>query len=282
MSEELIKITQLPIIEEHLRSLKDQVEQETAEALALVCNVDTLATVKQARAELSKKLAYMEEQRKAVKKAIMGPYESFEAVYKECISGPFKDADASLKAKINDTENGIKQQAEDEMREFFAELAQAHHVEWLTYDRMGLNISMADAKQKTYKRLREEITAFITGVSDAVESISQMDGADEIMAEFKDCLSLAVATGRVFDRHRRIAEEREAQEARQKQQEAEKEAAAKVQAVYEEEKPLQAPVEAPEPTPAPKVYRMEFTVHGTIDQLKALKNFMIKEGIRYE
>ena len=31
-----------------------------------------------------------------------------------------------------------------------------------------------------------------------------------------------------------------------------------------------------------KEYKMSFTVHGTISQLKELKDFMLERGIRYE
>ena len=284
--EELIRVTQLPVIEERLRLMKDDVQKTVAEATSLACTPETVTAVKKTRADLSKRLAAMEDQRKKVKRMIMEPYERFEAIYAECVSTPLKQADADLKEKINATEDGIKSRAEQEMREFFAELALAHHVEWLTYDRMNLTISMAEAKQTTYKRLREEITAFITGVSDSVESIDHMEGRDEIMAEFKQTLSLAVAVGRVYDRNRRIEEERQAAEARQKAQEAAREAAKRVESVYTEQtqKAAQEPLSAPMAIPATdeKIYKVAFTCHGTRSQLKALKEFMNWRGIRYE
>lgn len=282
---ELIRVTQLPIIEEHLRTMKADVEKATSEALSLVCTSDTLQTVKNTRSDLSKRFAELEEQRKAVKKAIMAPYEQFEAVYKDCVSGPFKSAEAELKTKIGDVESSIKSACESEMREFFTEMCQAEHVEWLEFERCGCVIDLTEAKKKTHKKLREHIAAFVSGVSQDMTSISTMDGADEILVEYKRSLSLSSAVGVVFERHRRIEEEREAAEARRKAQEADAAVSAKVDSVYTPEpaRPLQPPQTPPKSNETTeKVFQMVFTCHGTIDQLKKLKEFMNKEGIKYE
>ena len=105
---ELIKVVQLPVIEEQLRSMKEAVDKRVEEALSLVCTEETIQTVKSARAELNKEFQALEEQRKEVKKAVLGPYERFEAVYKECVSDAFKTADAALKGKVEATEREIK------------------------------------------------------------------------------------------------------------------------------------------------------------------------------
>ena len=101
---ELIKVVQLPVIEEQLRSMKEAVDKRVEEALSLVCTEETIQTVKSARAELNKEFQALEEQRKEVKKAVLGPYERFEAVYKECVRDAFKKADAALKGKVDATE----------------------------------------------------------------------------------------------------------------------------------------------------------------------------------
>ena len=72
---ELIRVVQLPEIEEHLQSIKVAVTQKVNDALSLVCTEDTVKSVKAVRADLNKERNEFEEQRKAVKKAIMSPYE---------------------------------------------------------------------------------------------------------------------------------------------------------------------------------------------------------------
>lgn len=279
---DLIQVVQLPVIEERLRSMKAQVEQQTAAAMALVCNDNTLTQVRKVRADLNKTFTDLEEQRKAVKKAVMGPYETFEKVYKECITDPFKLADADLKNKIFTVEEDIKCACENKMQEYFSDLCAAERVDWLKFEQVGLKIDLATARQKSHAKLREQIAAFVVGVAQAVNTISKMENAEEIMAEYRQCLDMGRAIGIVQDRHQRIEEERKAAEARRAAQEAQAAAVQKVEAVAQPAV-LEPPVAAPVPKQEnEKVYKCSFTVRATKAQLKRLKEFMIQEGIRYE
>ena len=279
MANELIRVVQLPVIEEQLRAMKEQVDQKVADALSLVCTDETLSTVKDVRASLNKDFKALEEQRKAVKKAVMGPYEAFEKVYKECVSDAFNHADYELKGKIADVENAIKGACEVEMRTYFSEVAAAAHVEWLKYEWAGVKVDMASARQKSHAKLREQIAAFVVRVSQDVTTISGMEDAEEIMAEYRQCLDLGRALGTVQERHQRIEDERRGAEERKAAMEAQQAAVEKVDAAAPPtafEPPVAVPVE-PE-----KVYKCSFTVRATKEQLRKLKEFMFKEGIRYE
>lgn len=279
---DLIQVVQLPVIEERLRSMKDTVERQVSEALALVCNDDTLAQVRTARADLNKTFSDLEEQRKAVKKAVMGPYEQFEAVYKECISEPFRRADVALKGKIGAVESEIKGACEAELREYFSELRAAEHVEWLEFERVGLKIDLATARQKSHAKLREQIAGFVVGVSQAVNTISKMENAEEIMVEYRRCLDMGTAIGVVQERNQRVEEERAAAAARM--------AALGVQLAAVQRVEAAAPptvLAPPAPDPAARqedktAYKCTFTVRATKAQLRALKEFMNQEGISYE
>lgn len=278
---DLIRVTQLPIIEEQLRSMQEQVEAKTTEAVSLVCNDETLSTVKAARADLNKTFADLEEQRKAVKRAVMEPWERFESVYKECISIPFKQADAALKGKISAVENDLKGRAEQEAADYFYELCQAERVEWLSWGQAGITVSMTDARQKTRKSLREKITTFVTGVARGAEAISGMEDSEEIMVEFRRCLDAATAIRIVQERHQRIKNERRAAEARRAAMEAQQASVEKVESAAPPTV-VSPPVAAPAAQENEKVYKCSFTVRATKEQLKKLKDFMCKEGIKYE
>lgn len=281
-STDLIQVVQLPVIEERLRSMKEKVTDQTAAAMALVCTDENLAQVRAVRADLNNTFKDLEEQRKAVKKAVMGPYEAFEKVYKECITEPFKSADAVLKEKVSEVENGIKAECEAKMREYFSELCAAERVDWLKFEWVGLKITLDVARQKSHAKLREQIAGFVVGVAQAVNTISKMEDAEEIMAEYRQCLDMGRAIGIVQDRHQRIEEERQAAEARRTAQEAQAAAVQKVEAVAPPIV-LEPPVAAPAPQQEDeKVYKCSFTVRATKAQLKRLKEFMIQEGIRYE
>lgn len=276
---ELIKLTQLPVIEEHLRGLKEEIKARTAEAVALVCTEDTLKEVKSIRADLRKAFDALEEQRKAVKKGIMAPYEAFEKVYKECVADAFLDADSQLKGKITSVEVDIKGRAEQAAKDYFFELCQAEHVEWLAWGQAGITVSMTDARQKTLVNLRGKVADFVVKVAQAVNAISDMENAEEIMAEYRQCLDLPHAIAAVSDRHRRIEAEKEAAERRKAQLEAEASAVQRVEAVAPPT--IAPPVQCIE-KPVEKVYKCPFVAYGTKEQLMKLKAFMIQEGIKYE
>ena len=268
---DLIQVKQLPIIEERLRAVKELVDETVADAMALVCTEETVQSVKATRADLNRQFQELETQRKSVKAAVMEPYERFEVVYRECVSDAFRRADADLKEKINDVEGSMKRQCEASLREFYTELCMAHHIDFVPFERTGVIVSMADAKSKTQppKRLREQLTGFIAGISQSVELIAGMDDAEEIMAEFKLSLDAASSVMAVQERHRRIEAEKAAKAAREEAKAKEAEAVKKVEAF--------APPVQKEPE-----FRCTFTVTATKPQLKRLKEFMNMEGIKYE
>lgn len=272
---ELIRVTQLPVIEERLRSMKDQVDKTVGEAMSLVCTEETVQTVKSIRAGLNNQFKELEEQRKAVKAAVLGPYEQFERVYRECVSDRFRQADGELKGKIDAVETAIKSRCEAELRDYFAELCTARHIDFLKFEQAGIRVDMASAKSKTPKKLMEQLASFVDGVARGAELIAAMDGAEEIMVEFKRTLDAAAAVSIVQERHRRIEAEKEAQAAREAAMEHERQAVAKVDAVA-------PPVQAEPPVEQERVYRCAFAVYATKPQLRRLKEFLNQEGIRHE
>lgn len=286
--EALVSVTQLPVIAERLRQMKDYVEGMTEEAVALACTEETVQAVKQKRADLNRFFKALEDKRKAVKAAVMGPYTAFEAVYKECICNPFNEADAKLKAKIDAVESEQKKRCEDYLRKWFAELTLTHGVNWLTWEQTGVKIDMASAKAKTPQKLMDKLNEFAAKVALDQEAIGRMDDSAEVMAEYKRSLNLAAAVKVVQDRHAALDREREAAEARKQEQIARLQAQARVEAAAPEV--LAPPVEAAgdggrqiaAPTGDNKIYKCSFTVRGTKDQLRALKDFMKQEGISYE
>lgn len=282
MSEQLIVVKQLPIIEEQLHALKAQVDQRVEDALSLVCTEETVAAVKAVRSDLRKDFNALEEQRKAVKKAVLGPYEQFEAVYKECVSDAFSRADAELRGKISDTETEIKKRCEDGLRAYFDELCAAEGIDWLAYERAGIQVSMTSAKQKTPKKLREQLASFVTGVAKDMALVADMDNAEETLVEYKRTLSLADALAIVQDRHRRIEREREERASRAAARAAEEEAVARVRAAAQDVVPPPTVTTVQPPVEQGRIYTCRFTVRATRAQLKRLKDFLIQEGIQYE
>jgi hypothetical protein len=93
-----------------------------------------------------------------------------------------------------------------------------------------------------------------------------------MFAEYMNCLDLATAKITVEKRRKAVEEAKKAKAAYSQNEEVNRQAEEKVDMLtpptIEEEKPEEE-----------KKYTMTFTVSGTIDQLKALKAFMIENNI---
>ena len=274
MGNSLIRVVQIPIIEEQLHDLKTMWEQRAYDAETMVCTADNLQSIKNFRAEMRKEFDSVEVLRKQAKQAIMKPYNHFESVYKECITTAFRKADSALAEKISEVEADIKRHCEEGLRDYFDELCAAHHLDWLTYEQTGIDVDMASAKVKTPKKLREQLADFVVSVAESVDRINLLDDAAEIMAEYKKQANLdaAKAICDVKERHRREEAEKASYEARRAEREREAEMVRRVEALA-----TPAVVEAPEP-----VFKCTFTVRATKSQLRKLKEFLNMEGIKYE
>ena len=275
MDNTLMKVTQLPVIEEHLRSRKEQTEQRVAEAMSLVCTDETLTSVKNIRAEMNREFADAETQRKAIKSAIMEKYDSFESVYRECIADPYKRADADLKAKIDATESEIKSRCEEMLLGYFRELCAVNEIDFLSFGQTGVKVDMAGARAKTPKKLMEQIKLKVDGVAQDMKTIGTMgENAPEIMVEYKNNLDLSLAISVVNERHRRAEEEREAVK-RHTVTPAARAAGVTVAA---------APQVVPKRVEQAAVEHLtvSFRVTDTRERLRLLKQFLVSNGYQYE
>lgn len=289
---QVITLKQLPIIEEHLQLVKADVESRTKNAMQLVCTEETRGNVKKIRAELGKEFSAMEEQRKRVKEAIMEPYNRFEEVYKQCIADPYKKADAELKRRVDDVETGLKAEKVKEIQSYFAELCKANNLPWLRFEQMNLKIGLSTS----VSGVKTTLTSTVLKISAEVQELSRHDDAAEVLVEYKKSLNVALALSTVRARHEQIelqkqqeAERRAALEQQQAAEEkvqqaieeAQQDAAPPVEEVSAPEEEQPAAVQEPEET-QPAVYEVKFSVRGTIEQLKKLKQFILQEGMSYD
>lgn len=270
---EMIAVKQLPIIVEQLQQVKAEVAAKVDFALRLVCTEDTVKDVKKVRSELNKELAEYEASRKAVKKAILTPYEQFEVVYKDCVSDTYKKADTELKSKIDSVENELKAQKAAEVKAYFDEYLQSKGIDFVTFESAHINVTLS----ASMKSLKEQAKAFIDKIADDLALIDTQEHKDEILYEYKQSLNVSNAITTVANRYKAIEEAKAREEERKAREQAAAEAAAKVEAVAPPTvEPIAPPVEEE------KTYTLKFTVRGTMPQLKALKEFLNNGGYDYE
>ncbi len=296
MENGLIIVKQLPVIEDQLAAVKESITERVNQALSLVCTEDTYKDIKKVRADLNKEYAELEAKRKEVKTAVLAPYEKFEKVYKECAGDLYADADRKLKAKIAEVEEGLRQQKITAVCDYFVEYRESMGLteDLVKYDDMGLKVGLSDSLTGLKKKVKD----FLDHISDDLKAIESHEDKDEIMTEYRRGFNLANALSTVAARHKAIEDAkrlREEAEARRKaQEEREKELAAVIAAQTEQVAPVAAPVAVevaqvvPEPVAVPeapeaeKTYSTSFKVTGTLDQLKALKKFLVEGGYTYE
>lgn len=289
MENDLIVVKQLPVIEEQLRRVKASVAKRVVEALSLVCTEDTYKDVKKERAALNKEFQELEARRREVKKAILAPYEAFEALYKECVSDIFTRADDELRKKIAAVEGGLKDAKRAEVLAFYNEYRESVNIpaDLVPFERAQINITMSDS----VKKLRERAAAFLEGIANDLRMIETLEYRDEVLVEYAKTLSAPQAALIVDERHKRMEAESRRRAEQEAARAAQAEAQAKIEAVLEEAPPVPAP--APITVPAERPAQdapvdphtlpfVAFRVYGTVDRLKALKNFLEDGGYYYE
>jgi predicted secreted protein len=280
MSNEIIVVKQLPVIEQQLAQIKETVNERVSAAMKLVCTEDTVKAVKKARTELNAEFKAWEDKRKEVKTAVMTPYEKFEAIYKDCISDSYKAADKDLKQKIDEVEQELKSKKAAEVKSYFEEYLASKGIDFVTYAQVGLNITLS----ASLKSLKEQAKAFIDRiVSDLALIETFTDLKAEILVEYKKSLNVSDAITGVKARAKAVQEEQARQEAEAEKRAAE---AQRVEAIKAAIPEAPAAVEAPtEQTAAPapeQKFCIRFTVKGTKEQLIALKKFLNEGEYEYE
>ena len=205
MSEKLMVVQQLPVIEERLITIKEEFEKVTTEALSLVCNEDTYKVVKEKRAEITAIYNNLEVDRKNIKKAILEPYEKLEAVYNRCVKDIYTDAKNKLDAKVNEVENGIKSEKAEEVKSFFKEYAEACGIDFVNFENSGVKVTMTASKKKLKEQAKEYIDKVVADI--APIRTQPEEHQPEMMVEYKQSLNVNQAISTVIERAERVKAE---------------------------------------------------------------------------
>lgn len=289
-SKELIVIEQLPIIKEQLQDIKEQVQNRIDYVLSLECTEENKRYMKGQRAQLNKELSQFEERRKGVKAAILAPYEEFERVYKECVADKYREADITLKKRIEAVESDLKDAKAMKVMDFFNEYRAMLKLdpEFATWEASGVKIDLSTSE----KALKEACKSYLDKVAADFAYIDRQDeDKDQIMVEYRKCRNIMTALMAVRERKRQVEEERRRREEAEQANAAAKAAAEAAKAAVEKvAEAAQVPASVSVPTPVqpptedqkPKILKVTFTAWGTLEQLKALKQYMTEGGLRYE
>lgn len=291
MNNEIAVVEQLPVIVENIKKIGEELTKRLNDLKLneLVCNEETRKSIKDLRAELKKEKEEFEDQRKTIKTKINEPYEIFNKTYESEIKTKYEEADLTLKTKIDEVENGIKDKARNLAIEFFEEYRTSKSIiqeNYLKFEEINLSIGLDALTEKgaLVKKVKDAIIESVDNVERDLETISNMQYSDEIKVEYLKHKKLSLAIKDVNDRHMVLNALKEAEEQSKEKLVQEEQVIEKVEEV------LSAPVEETiqgqmtiddfEETEEPneEIYEMTFTVKATLLKLKELKKYLIQEG----
>jgi hypothetical protein len=277
MSNELIVVKQLPIIQERLKELSTEIDKKVENAKSLICTEENVKEVKQVRVDLNKDFKDLEMKRKLVKEQVLAPYMQFEEIYKQYVSDKYKNADIELKNKVDSIENELKNRKEQEIRDYFEEYKAANNIDFIAYGQARINVTLS----ASMKSLKEQAKQFIDKIVDDLKLIETQEHKTEILVEYKQTLNVSQAITSVTNRFKAIEEEKKRKEQKvvniemNENHEITQKSYEQLENVFN--KPLEQPKEENE-----KILTLKFTVRGTRTKLRELKRFLESGGYDYE
>lgn len=218
---DLIVINQLPIISEQLDKVKDEIKRRTAFADTVTVSEENRQEIKKIRAAMNAEKSRLDEVYKKALEAVIAPIQVVQDKYKDCV-GLYTKANSQLKAKIDVIEDGLKLEKENSVKEYFEELVTAKKFDFISFERLGLKITLSVSE----KKLKEQVNNIVERVATDLKAIEIQENKEEILVEYKKSLNVSEAVSIVDARHKAIQAEKE-RKAKQAEQRARELAAAK-------------------------------------------------------
>lgn len=279
----------------NFEEVKEWLAEKLAAYKSMVVTEDAIGASKADKAKIAKISKAISEQRIAIKKRYLEPYNVFEAQMKE-LSGMCDEAAKNIDVQVKTFDEKRKAEKRETLRGYFSSVnTQA----WLSFERienprwMNVTYDMETAKA--------DIQAAVTAISENVTAITESGGEfeNEMLLEYQKTLDLGAAMRRGSEL-KRMKQEQEARRAAQEaaerarqeaQAKAERERAeriaqkrAEAEAAERAEKLLNAetapePVRVEEPQETEQV--LDFRCYVTRTQMIALRDWLNANGIRF-
>lgn len=239
---------------------------------SLVITEDMLDDIKDEKIQINKAKETVATYRKDIVKEFKKPIEQFELLAKET-EDILDEAYATCNEAVKRHNDELKAKKTKEVKAYFDEYAESLNIDFVEYERLGINVTLT----ASMKSLKDTVKVCLDKIASEIDliNIQKEELIPDMLVEYKKTLNVANAIKSVTDRHKAIEEEKARQEALKE---------FKAKAIEQEkkvEKVLEAPKEIVE-EPKPQIYKATFNVFGTIDQIKALKEFMNERGIKYD
>ena len=271
---EIITVEQAVKLTSRFDEISAELNEKKARVEALLVSEESRKDAKEIRAALNKDAKVYAEDFKAIKAQVLKPWSDVEAEYKAKIDAPFKEMDKLLKEKIDFIEDGLKAEKKTELLEYFEEYKLALGVTFVEFLDLDIKVGLSQSLTALKKEVKEKLDGIFSDVS-AI-------GKDaEVLAEYqRNGFKLSLAIQTVADRQEAIRQAEELRAKRQAEAEAEAKRVAEMEKIAAEHAPEAVEVKV-EPKEE-KVLCADFKVYGTLEQLKALKAFLVENEYKFE
>ena len=140
-------VEQLPKITEKIKEVGAELDKrlEDLNLNSLVCSEETRKSIKELRTKLGAEYTDFEKQRKEIKKKINEPYDVFNNAYEKEIKSKYQQADLTLKTKIDEVEDSLKEKAKKLAIDYFNEYKASKTVikdNYLSFEELNLQIGL--------------------------------------------------------------------------------------------------------------------------------------------
>ncbi len=268
------KIKSVGEIESNMKEVKGYVEELNNYYKNISFTEETLKQAKEEKAKVNKFKAEVADYRKKIISEYNKPIKVFEDTAKET-EKILVETYNTINQQVAGYEEKQKQQKEQEIREYFEEYKIANGIDFINYKQAQINVTLT----ASVKSLKEQAKAFIDRIIDDLKLIETQECKEEILVEYKQTLNVSKAIQEVANRHKLLEEEKRKQEGlKEKLVQQMSEEANRAMEIKKMQEILQKPkIEEKE-----EILTLKFTVRGTREKLKELKNFLIQGGYDYE
>lgn len=272
---EIIRVETLPVIFQQLEVVGVMVDEELEKFKDIECTEENKQEVKKTRTSINNTLKVFEDKRKEIKNQVLEAYNQFNDKYELEVKTKLENASNDLKMKIDYIESSQLAEKEIELGNFIEEHIKANHLENILKDVAEI-VRLANLKvnlSSSMKSLKEGALAFIQRVANEVKLIELEETPSNLLYEYQqNGYDLTKAKLILIERQRQIEE-------LAKQREQVQEVVKQEEKIVEQVEEIVAPKEVVEEQ---EVITITFTITDTKENIIKVREFMKKEGIKYE
>lgn len=269
--DELIKVESLPKIFYQLEMIGSEVDKALDGIENMECTDENKSEVKKRKQEITAFKNVMETRRKEIKAQILEKYDEFNKKYELEVKSKLENAENILKEKYTKIEQEQLDKKREEIQLFAVEHIKANELQdIITYDDINLNITLS----VSMKSLKEQVLNFCETIKNDLKLIEMEEYKDEILIEYKKNLMFAKSKMVVVERHKQLEELAKKQELVEEHKEIKK--------LNDENQDEIVEIVSVESTiENNNLITIKFSVTGTIEQMRKLKQFLKDENIKY-